>query len=722
MRFRALPVLLTAMLLALSPAVFAEEGMWQMDKFDSQLFQKMRGLGLELSQQEIYSPRGKGIAYAIIQLGGGTGSFVSPRGLILTNHHVAFGALQRASTADNNLIENGFYADSIEKDIEAPGYEARVLISIKDVTAEMLKAARGKSGADRYQALENKIKEIQKEVEQDEDVRCTVASFYDGMEYKLYTYFLIKDIRLVYAPPRSIGNYGGDIDNWMWPRHTGDFSFFRAYVAPDGGSAEYAEENVPYQPAVHLALSSTGVKKDDFMMIMGYPGRTMRYRSSYSIDYNQNWSYPNRIKIFGEMIDMYQKAAEADPALAIKVSFFDQMLNNSVKNYQGQLEGFRKAGLLDRKLAEEKAMQEWIKSDKKREKKYGDILSSLAALYEEQKTYREKSNINGLMRFGSQMLGAAGRIYHWSKEKVKDDLDRDPGYMERDMPRFKMQLRMIDRSYDPGIDRQILRYFIDLAMELPEGQRLKGLDEAIQKSAGADRDEKIDRLLDKLYGETKLGNAEERMRMFELSTEELMKEGDPFILLAARLWKENEEMDKRDEAFNGSVSEIRPRLIEALREWRGGAFYPDANGTMRLTFGKATGYSPRDAVSYDYITSLGGALEKHTGEEPFDCPPRLLELGHNREYGKYKDEYLDDVPIAFLATCDITGGNSGSPILNGKGEVVGAAFDGNWESISSDYLFNQKLTRTISVESRYILFVLDKFSGAKELLGEMSVH
>jgi hypothetical protein len=719
MKYRALFVIMAIMLL--STAAPAEEGMWQLDKFDSELFASMQKLGLELSQEEIYAPGGEGIAYAIVNLGGGTGSFVSPYGLILTNHHVAFGALQRASSEEHNYIEDGFYADRPEKEIQAYGYEARVLISIEDVTDRILKAAKGKKGAKRFEAIEDVTKKITTEAEEGRDVRVTIASFYDGMQYKMFTYFTIRDVRLVYAPPKAIGNYGGDIDNWMWPRHTGDFSFLRAYVAPDGSSADYSEKNVPYEPAVHLPMSLKGVAKDDFTMIIGFPGQTMRYRSSYSTEWSQDWRFPGRIKMFGDLLGIMNKAGENNPGVKIKMARFDAMLNNSMKNYEGQLEGFKKAHLLDQKIAEEKAFTEWVNADKSRKKKYGDVLPTIEKLYEEQALYRDKQVIGGFLGFMNQMVGASGTIYRWTEEKTKKDLDRDPAFMERSIPRLKQRLQMIDMSYDEGVDRQFLRYFMLLSQDLPANERIRSFDEVLAGYPGS-TEEKIDALIDDLYAGTKLDDAAERMRMFDLSREELMKEGDTFIDFYAKVYPEVKEMEDQGEEFDGNISAVRPLLIEGMKEWKGGAFYPDANGTMRLTYGTVKGYSPRDAVNYACITKLAGAIEKNTGEEPFNCPEKLIKLWETKDFGKYKLSCCDDVPIAFLSTCDITGGNSGSPIINGKGECVGAAFDGNWESISADYLFNEDLNRCISVESRYILFILDKFSGAYELLGELTIR
>ena len=722
MRATSLLAAVLCLLFVAAPAG-ADEGMWQLDKLDDDLVKAMRSLGLELSQKEIFTPDGDGIAYAIVDLGGGTGSFVSPKGLILTNHHVAFGAIQRASTTENNFMRDGFHAAVHADEIPAKGYEVGVLRSIEDVTGKVLDAVDDEmEPLERFEAIELRQKELIAEAEAAGDVKCEIAELFGGMQYKLFTYFHIRDVRLVYAPPEAIGNYGGDVDNWMWPRHGGDFSFLRAYVAPDGSPADFSEENVPYEPAVHLAMSTRPLNAGDFVLIMGYPGSTYRHRSSYSIDHAENFMFPGRVEVFGQLLEIIDDASEADEAAAIKLARFDQMLNNAMKNYQGQLEGFRRAGLLARKKAEEKEFVRWLEDEKKMEKKYGDVLPKIAELYEQNKKTREVATVTRMSAFLCQMLRAAETIHRWSIEKEKPDMERHTGFQERDLPDLEQGLRMIDLGYHPATDRAFLAFFMRMAADLPEDQRLLAVDEMLEAAPGETIEEKIGSTLDRLYAGTKLGDLEERMRMFGLSENELLAEGDPFIGFAAALRPQLDEIEKQAKAWNGAITALRPRLIEAKRRWRGGAFYPDATSTIRLTYGTVEGYSPRDAVHYDWITRLGGVVEKHTGETPFDCPDALIDLWERRDFGRYRDEKLDDVPVDFLSTCDITGGNSGSPIMNGKGEVIGAAFDGNWESISADYLFNDELTRTISVDSRYILFILDRFSGASSLLEEMTIH
>jgi len=721
MRFRILALAIT--LFAAPAALVADEGMWPIDMVDKLPWAELKKMGLELRPDQIYDGNGHGLAYAVVSLGGGTGSFVSPNGLILTNHHVAFRAIQRASTPEHNYIEDGFYAATLADEIQAPGYSASVLAGVEDVTKKVLSAVTdGMSDLERYRAIERRVKELVAEAERGRDLECRIVPFYEGLQYKQFTFFVCRDVRIVYAPPASVGNYGGDVDNWMWPRHTGDFSFLRAYVAPNGAPAEYAEENIPYRSDVYLPISMRGVKENDFTMIVGFPGKTGRHTTSFGVSHLQDYFYPTRIAMFRDWLGILQEESKRGPDVAIKAASFDQMLNNSMKNNEGMLEGFARGRLLRKKIDTEKAFTTWLAMNPGMQKTYGDVLPGIAAVYEEQKTYREKSTIMALMAMGCQMLSAGSTLERWSEEKTKPDLERTTGYQDRDVPRIKQRLRILQMSYDPPTDRRVLRYFVDLAAKLPANQRIAAIDAVLAGATGDDAAARIDAWLDRLYAGTKLGSPEERMRLFDLPREELLAQGDAFVDFAAAFGAEKRALEDREHAVAGALQRLGSRYLEAVMAWKGGAIYPDANGTMRLTYGQVKGYRPRDAVQYGYVTSLAGVVEKHTGEDPFDCPDRLLELAESMEYGPYEDAAIKDVPINYLNTCDITGGNSGSPVVNGRGECVGAAFDGNYESISSDYLFRKETTRSINVDSRYILFILDRMSGAKRLLEEMKIR
>jgi len=709
--------------LGVSPA-WAGEGMWTMDKLGKCPFDQWRAKGLALGPQEIYNPQGTDLADAVVQLGGGTGSFVSPNGLILTNHHVAFGALQRQSSVKVNYIEEGFLARSTAEEIPALGYEARCLLDIKDVTKEVMDGVKDKMpDKERHDKIEANIKKIVQEAEKGKDVEATVRSFYEGAEYCLYTYFKIKDIRIVYAPPASIGIYGGDEDNWMWPRHTGDFSFLRAYVAPNGSSAEYAMENTPFKPKKHLAFSMTPLKEGDLTMVVGFPGMTRRYRSSYAIDYTVNEYYPRAIQRSRDLLDIFEEESGLSPEASIKNASMIQGLNNGWKNNIGMLEGLKKTDLIGMKLDEEKAMKAFMDTKPEMKKNYGQVLDQIGAQYAVYRQYAELTYLVSGMTYTTTALRSAYAVYKWGKEHEKEnDLDRDPGYQDRDEPLVKKQLGLVDLRYDEKTDKRVLGYFLKKSLELPKGQKLDALAPVVAGLSGDEANRAIDQFIDKLYAGTKVTTKDERMKMFGMLKKDFLARKDLMIEFAAAVELQSTGLEDKADAFDGALQRLQPQLME-LRQAQSGAFmYPDANSTMRLSVGEVRGYAPRDAVTYDFQTCLKGIIEKDTGEEPFNCPARLKDLYKTRDYGRYADPVLQDVPVCFLSTDDITGGNSGSPIFNGKGDLIGVIFDGNLEAVSADYHFMPDLTRSISVDGRYILFVLDKFAGAKELLDELTVH
>jgi hypothetical protein len=707
-----------------APPTAAGEGMWTLNALDKCPFDQWRARGLALGPQELYNPGGTALADAVVQVGGGTGSFVSPNGLILTNHHVAFGALQRQSSVKTNYIEDGFLARTLDEEIPALGYEVRCLLSIEDVTKQVMSGIGGKTAdKERHDKIETNIKKIVQKSEKGKDTEASVRGFYDGAVYYLYTYFKIKDIRIVYAPPASIGNYGGDVDNWMWPRHTGDFSFLRAYVAPDGKSAEYAKENVPFKPKKHLAFSTAPLAEGDLTMVLGYPGRTSRYRSSIEMDYTMNAYYPRATKNSREVLDILEGAAETDPESAIKNASAIQGFNNGYKNNIGMLEGLKKYGVLEMKIAEEKELMGFMAANPEMQKKYGKVLDEIAAQYV---SYRERADLTyylASMTYTPIVVRSANTIYRWSKEhEIKNDLEREPGYQDRDEPRLKRALGIADTQYYEKTEKRVLAHYLYKCLDLPAGQRLAAIEPAVAGKSGDDARRAIDALIDKLYAGTKVTNKEERAKMFGMKIGELTALGDPMIAFVAEIEAQRQSLDAKSDEFDGALSRLRPKLQELRQAKSGALLYPDANGTMRLSVGEIEGYAPRDAVTYAFQTRLGGVVEKHTGEDPFVCPERLIDLYHNKDFGRYADPATKDVPVCFLSTDDITGGNSGSPILNGKGECIGVIFDGNLEAVSADYYFMPELTRAISVDARYILFVLDKFAGAKELLGEMTVR
>jgi len=701
----------------------ADEGMWLLDLLDQLPIDSLKTLGLELDPMEIYNPKGGGIADAVVKVGGASGSFVSPEGLIITNHHVAFTAVQRQSTPEHNYLRDGFYAETKEQELPAIGYNVYVTRSFQDITHMVLSAVKEKmSGLERYEAIEKTSKKIIREAENGKDVKCKVVSMYGGGQYYLFTYFKIRDVRLAYVPPSSIGDYGGEIDNWMWPRHAGDFAFLRAYVSPDGKSADYSEENVPYNSKVYLKLSSSGINEGDFVMLIGFPGTTKRYESSFAIDKMVNHRYPKDIRTRQEVIFILKKASAEDSSVALRLSSRIKGLNNYLKKNQGMLEGFERAQILQSKIEEEKLLTEFLNENPKLKKKYGRTLPELDSLFQEYKKLQDKEFMIGWMTDRSDVLDFASTIYKWSLEKKKKDDDREPGYQDRDTLETREWLEDAQVNLVPSADKRVFIYFLKNALLLPPEQKMLAIEKTLEGIADRDKNDVLEEFAYDLYEETKLGTVEERLKMFGMSEDELRKQNDPFIDFAKHLEVEREELRRQQKDFSGALTKLEPKLIQAYVEWKKKILYPDANGTMRFNYGAVKGYDPQDAVSFRYITTLTGVMEKDTKQEPFDVPKELEEVYSKKDFGSYFDGSIRDVPVNFLSTHDITNGNSGSPVMNGKGELVGLAFDGNYESISADYLFEPELTRAINVDIRYVLFLLDKVYHAEGLLKELSIH
>jgi len=708
--------------LVLIGSAVCEEGMWLPHALPDHVMREMRSLGLELGEAEIFNPDGTGIANAVVSVGA-SGSFVSPEGLILTNHHVAYGAVQRISTSEKNYIEEGFLAGSKEEEVPAHGYRAYVLLSSEDVTDRVLLYLRpSMSPLERNKVIEKATKEIVREAEAGKEVYCEVNELHGGLMYRLDTYLQLTDVRVVYVPSRSIGEYGGDIDNWMWPRHTGDFSFLRAYIGPDGSPADFSEDNVPYRPASYLKVAKQGLRDGEFAMIIGYPGRTHRYLTSYGLAYKQGFDYPERIRLYRKMLDILYRESEADPEAAVRVAGRVKGINNRLKNNLGMLEGFRNFDLVEQQIEREKAFQAALEADPEMMEKYGDLLDGFRTHYESRLSHaRADLLLESLLGRGS-LLSQAMVLYKWSLEKTKDDMDRHPDYMNREIPELRMKLRVFQMGFHEESDRGILRMLIGEILDLPPGQRIMGIYPVFADTPENRLPEAMDAFLAELYLDTNVDRPGERMRMFDLSRDELMALNDPFIDLAAMLYDDNEARLEREKILDGEMTLLMPRWIKAQSDYAGKTLYPDANGTMRLNYGTVKGYSPRDAVYYEPFTTLAGVVEKHTGIPPFDCPKRLIELAGLPDRGAYYDPLVGDVPVDILTTHDSTGGNSGSPVINGRGELVGCLFDGNYEAMTSDYLFMDDLTRSISVDIRYVLFIADRVDGARNVLEELGVE
>ncbi len=705
----------------LSPAAWAVEGMWQPSQLPS-IAEQMQAKGPKISPETLSDltayPMG-----AVVSLGGCTGSLVSPDGLIVTNHHCAVGALQYNSTPENNLIVKGFLAKTKADELPgSPSSRVYVTESIKDVT-DKVKANLHSwlTGAERYKAIDAARKDIVDECEATPGYHCRVASFYGGLSYQLIRQLEIKDVRLVYAPPQSIGKFGGDIDNWTWPRHTGDFSYLRAYVSPEGKAVPYSKDNVPYHPKQVLKVNPKGLEAGDFVMVTGYPGRTNRYRLASEVKHALEWSYPHRIKLFEDSLAIIDRVSTEHPDVAVKYAGRVAGLNNYLKNFKGQIDGLTDGNVVAVKKAQEKALREWLaaQDDADSAELLKDIDRLEKVIAGEQARAEHDLVIGQLYR--SAELSTAIRLVHLAKARAKPDDERDAGYRERRWPRIEQGLKSMQRRFDPRVDQAFLVYALSRYVKLPQDQRLPALDAWLD---GATANDALVKKVASLYAGSKLDQVDERLKWFDADTAAINASKDSMLVLARALQPELEKLDDRDKAISGTLSALRPRYMEALLAWKktqGEPVYPDANSTLRVTYGTVQGVSPRDAVHYDPFTTVKGIVEKNTGKVPFNAPQAELDAIKAGAFDGYASPEQGSLPVDFLADLDITGGNSGSPALDAHGRLVGLAFDGNWASVSGDWLFNQKTNRSIQVDVRYMLWVMHHLDHADNLLREMGL-
>jgi hypothetical protein len=697
-------------------SVDAQEGMWMLTQLGQlDLAQK----GLKIPVEKIYSPEKPCLANAILQLGGGSASFVSSEGLVVTNHHVAYTALQRASSVTKNYITNGYLAKDHAAEIQAQGYQARLMIMMKDVTEEVLSATKGITNPiEKDKKVNSSIAEMTKAADtKGNDLESEIVSIYNGKQYIMYTYKVFKDIRIVYAPPLSIGNYGGETDNWMWPRHAGDFSFMRIYVSPDGKGREFDAENIPYKPDVWLKVAQSNSNEGDFNFILGYPGFTTRYRSSNSVNWNLKYNYPFNIENFSEIISLAEALTKNDPEGKLKVADLIKGLANVMKKYQGVADGMNKTHFLQNKLDFEKEYLIWANNTPERKAKYADILSKEKAQYDIIEKTKDRDNLFSVLQYYSgTLLNVASQIYNLKKEMEKPLEERQPGLTEEYLQEFAKELTYTYNDYYEPVDKALLFRTLKMAAELPVEQRISGL-EYILTGSGKSPNQWVD----EAYSSTKFKDPEFAKSLIDKSSAEIENTNDPFIRLAMSIYPMSEEIAKTSKAFGANVTALRKDYMDALYEWKGTSMYPDAGGTIRFTWGPIKGYKPADAVWYYPLTSLQGVVNKNKGVEPFDAPAALVSLEEKKDFGRWKDPKLNDVPVAFLNQCDITGGNSGSPVMNANGEIIGVAFDGNYEAMISDWNYDYALQRCIAVDIRYILFITEKFGNAGFILDEMGI-
>ncbi|WP_133000777.1 S46 family peptidase [Luteimonas arsenica] len=698
----------------------AGEGMWVPQQLP-EISQPLKKAGLKLKPEQLADLTGDPLG-AVVSLGGCTASFVSPQGLVATNHHCAYGAIQLNSTPENNLMRDGFYAADIGDEISAgPTSRIYALESIEDVTDRVQAAVAGAADAiGRTNALDAIEKSLVAQCEADAGYRCRLYSFAGGNTYRLFKNLEIQDVRLVYAPQGSVGAYGGEVDNWMWPRHTGDFAFYRAYVGKDGKPAAYAEDNVPYQPKRWLKFADKPLGAGDFVMVAGYPGRTARYALASEFQDTQDWQYPTIVRHYKALQKMVAEAGKANPDIEVKYASTMRGWENVYKNYDSQLAGFQRTNAMATKEREEAEVLAWAKAQGEAGQPVLDAHARLLELNEVARATRDRDLVFSQFN-GTGLLSTAIRGYRLAIEREKPDAEREQGYQERDLPTLEGAVRQMDRRYVPEMDRGLQRYWLDQYAKLPEGQRIEALDTWL----GGSDSKAIDGALDRLGRSELADGTEARLKWLRADRKAFEASKDPAIRYAVAVMPTLLAQEEERKARAGDALLARPVFLQAVADYKasqGEFVYPDANSSLRITFGNVKPYTKLDGTPQKPFTVLEEIPAKDTGEDPFDAPKALLEAIAAKRHGGLQDRRLKSVPVNFLADLDITGGNSGSPVLDAQGKLVGLAFDGNWESVASNWVFDPVMTRMISVDQRYMRWIMQEVYPAPRVLAELGLE
>ena len=698
------------LLLSLFSGLRADEGMWMLPLIQKLNAQKMNGLGLTLSADEIYSDQNVSLKDAVIIFGNGcTGVMVSAQGLVFTNHHCGYDAIQKQSSMEHNYLKNGFTADKQTDEIPCQGLTVKFLSKIQDVTERIVSQLPDTLlGAKRTEKIDSLSKLIQKEVSKKDGYSARVRSFYSGNEFYLFVYQEFTDIRLAFTPPVAIGKFGGETDNWMWPRHTGDFSVFRVYSDSLGKPAKYAKTNVPYTPKRFATISNKGYDSGDYSMILGNPGTTNRYLSSWGVTNRMKSGNQSRIDVRGAKQDLWHSFMRVDEAINLAYASKFARSANYWKNSIGMNRAIVKLNVIAQKQEQEKIFGNWLNATPARQAKYGDVLKTLEDAYTKIYPYSRAANyLTESLLNGVEMP----RIALLIDKLIKKDIPKDS---------LLMQLTENYKDYYPAVDQAAMVVMLEVYKKSVDADALPELYTGIQKKFRGD----FAKYARFVYEKSDFSSLEKIRKAIEHDKTDFSN--DPAVIFA-------QEVKKTLETIRGAeYDKLSDRIRDAERLYENGIktiasetakpMYPDANSTMRLTYGKIGGYSGADATDYKYYTTTKGILQKEiAGDEEFTVPPKLKTAIQTNDYGAYLDKRTGEMHVAFLSNNDITGGNSGSPIFNAKGELLGLAFDGNWEAMSGDIIFEPNLQRTINVDVRYILFIMDKVGGANRLINELNI-
>ena len=672
----------------------------------------LKKAGLEIDQSDIYNPGKVGLVDALVRVGGCTGSFISDEGLIITNHHCAFGAVQLASTPENDYLTNGFVARDRAQEIRAEGLTIRITDSYQDVSDRVLKVANQSANpAERIHLINEQRRIIAAEAEKkDPTIKAEVSEMFIGKSYVLFRYKTIEDVRLVYVPQRSIGEFGGDTDNWVWPRHTGDFSFLRAYVAKDGSPAGYSKNNVPYQPKKFLKVNPKGVQEDDFTFILGYPGRTFRHRPAQYIKYQEEYLLPYTADLYAFQNNVMLEAGKNNKATEISLATRIKRNANVMKNYQGKMKGLKTIKLEEGKRNQDLALAEFIESRPDLKSKHGTLMRDIDVLYQEIFSDAER-DMWFQQLYSSTSLMNVSRYLNSFKAALESTGDKD-AFFKANLPLLKESLEGIYDSYHFGVDSAIFERMLADAAKLPDPQRIDAID----------KNSDVSKLVNELLGATKLKDKEFVFNTLLKSPKALTSYSDKLLQFQSEIQFQQLALKPETDRREGVLNKLMGEYVAVKELYQEKNFIPDANSTLRLTYGYIRGYSPADATYMSPFTTIRGIIEKGALDHPdFLFPTKIYKEWEAKNFGPYAMEKLDDVPVNLLYNMDTTGGNSGSPIMNSKGELIGVNFDRAYDATINDFAWDESYSRSIGVDIRYVLWVADKIDNADFLLKEMGI-
>ena len=702
-------------------SAIADEGMWLPQLLKSVNESDMHAKGLKLTAEDIYSINNSSLKDAIVSLGGGscTAEMISSRGLMLTNHHCAYGSIQEHSSVGNNYLKDGFWAMSPEEELQNEGLTASFLISIENVTEKVLAELNvDMTEKERSAKIREVSRLIENESTKDTHYSARVKSFFGGNDFYILTYETFKDVRLVGAPPSSIGAFGGDTDNWMWPRHTGDFALYRIYCGPDGKPADYSVGNIPYEPKHHLPIQLDGVENGDYTMILGYPGSTDRYLTSFGIHQALNITNPAIIDIRDEKLAIMKAGMDASKKTKIQYASKYARTSNYWKYYIGQSKGLKAMKVIDKKRSIEDKFKSWVLADKYRSEKYGIALDLIEKAYSSNKNIElNRTYLNEAIFMGAEIMYWSFRMHRAITKLPKDGKERDVA-----LKQLKKDAREFYKDYDASVDQELFSAMLEMYYyNIPKTQHAS-IFKRIENQLFGFKSLDFDWYAKHAFRRSVFSSKEKFFEFLKRPSITTIQRDPAFKTISSIYGKYLEQVSPERALVREDLKKGSRLFIAGLREMSVDKnYYPDANSTMRITYGSVADYNPGEAMHYDYYTTIDGLMQKEDpNDEEFEVPAKLKELYKIDDYGKYADKD-GNLRINFISNNDITGGNSGSPVINAWGEIVGTAFDGNWEAMSGDIAFEEAIQRTISVDIRYTMFIIDKFAGASHLIEEMTI-